>query len=216
MLRTQHCERLFVPNFKSDYSPESDPNPTGVGSEIVVAEIVGDGSVSRKAGKQINGRPSKRSLQAAQKTLNDNQLRLAVWLSMPSNLRVPKTQKELAAEFGVTETTVYRWSKIPDVVMATRWLQLQHAGDVGRVANVLDFLYNTTQDSSLWMKDRLSAAKEWLKAVGVYEAWNYDNELLKMKQVDDFDLDSLSDDELWDLYNQRAASLKEVMSGDDE
>ena len=215
MLRTQHSERLFVPNFKSDYSPESDPNPE-VGSEIVVAEIVGDGSVSRKAGKQINGRPSKRSLQAAQKTLNDNQLRLAVWLSMPSNLRVPGTQKELAAEFGVTETTVYRWSKIPDVVMATRWLQLQHAGDVGRVANVLDFLYNTTQDSSLWMKDRLSAAKEWLKAVGVYEAWNYDNELLKMKQVDDFDLDSLSDDELWDLYNQRAASLKEVMSGDDE
>ena len=205
-----------MPNFKSDYSPENSPPPEGVSSELVVAEIVGDGSVSRKAGKQINGRPSKRSLQAAQKTLNDNQLRLAVWLSMPSNLRVPKTQKELAAEFGVTETTVYRWSKIPDVVMATRWLQLQHAGDVGRVANVLDFLYNTTQDSSLWMKDRLSAAKEWLKAVGVYEAWNYDNELLKMKQVDDFDLDSLSDDELWDLYNQRAASLKEVMSGDDE
>jgi hypothetical protein len=205
-----------MPNFKSDYSPENSPPPEGVSSELVVAEIVGDGSVSRKAGKQINGRPSKRSLQAAQKTLNDNQLRLAVWLSMPSNLRVPRTRQELAAEFGVTETTVYRWSQIPDVVMATRWLQLQHAGDVGRVANVLDFLYNTTQDSSLWMKDRLSAAKEWLKAVGVYEAWNYDNELLKMKQVDDFDLDSLSDDELWDLYNQRAASLKEVMSGDDE
>lgn len=181
-------------------------------NEIVVAEIMPEG---REVRKQINGRPSKRSLQQAQKVLNDNQLRLAVWLSMPENLRVPGTKKELAAEFGVTEPTLYRWCKIPDVVMATRWLQLHHAGDVGRVSNVLDFLYRSTQDESLWMKDRLAAAKQWLQAVGVHEAWNYDNELLKMKQVDDFDLDSLSDEELWDLYNTRAASLAEVMAGDE-
>jgi len=174
--------------------------------EIVVAELVPE--KTSKAPKQVNGRPSKRSLANAQKELNDNQLRLAVWLSMPENIRKPATKRELAAEFGITEVTLYKWCKIPDVVMATRWLQLHHAGDVGRVANVLDFLYNTTQDDSLWMKDRLAAAKEWLKAVGVHEAWNYDNELLKMKSVDDFDLDSLSDDELWDLYNQRATSLK--------
>ena len=43
----------------------------------------------------------------------------------------------------------------------------------------------------------------------MHEAWNYDNELLKMKQVDDFDLDSLSDEELWELYDQRARSLNE-------
>jgi hypothetical protein len=176
-----------------------------VSNEIVVAEIQGSGA---HVAKQVNGRPSKRSLANAQRELNDNQLRLAVWLSMPENLRKPATKRELAAEFGITEVTLYRWCKIPDVVMATRWLQLHHAGDVGRVSNVLDFLYRSTQDESLWMKDRLSAAKEWLKAVGVHEAWNYDNELLKMKSVDDFDLDSLSDDELWDLYNQRATSLK--------
>lgn len=176
-----------------------------VKDEIVIAEILPE---DRKPGKQINGRPSKRSLANAQKELNDNQLRLAVWLSMPENVRKPATKVELAAEFGVTVNTLYRWCKIPDVVMATRWLQLHHAGDVGRVANVLDFLYNTSQNEDAWMKDRLVAAKEWLKAVGVHEAWNYDNELLKMKQVDDFDLDSLSDEELWELYNQRARSLK--------
>lgn len=174
--------------------------------EIVVAEVVPG---PNRPGKQLGGgRPSKRSLQQAQKTLNDNQLRLAVWLSMPENLRRPKSKRELAAELGVTEVTLYRWCKIPDVVMATRWLQLNHAGDVGRVSNVLDFLYNTTQDDTLWMKDRLAAAKQWLQAVGVHEAWKYDNELLKMKQVDDFDLDSLSDEELWELYEQRSQSLK--------
>jgi hypothetical protein len=178
--------------------------------EVVLATIE---PTSKRPAKQINGRPSKRSLANAQKELNDNQLRLAVWLSMPENIRKPATKVELAAEFGITVNTLYKWCKIPDVVMATRWLQLHHAGDVGRVANVLDFLYRSTQDESLWMKDRLAAAKEWLKAVGVHEAWNYDNELLKMKSVDDFDLDSLSDDELWDLYNQRATSLKGHLAG---
>ena len=172
--------------------------------EIVVAEIEDDTPAKIKL---EGGRPSKKSLADAQRQLNDNQLRLAVWLSMPESERKPPTKKELAGVLGVTEMTLHRWCKIPDVIQATRWLQLNHAGDVGRVSNVLDFLYQSTQNEDLWMKDRLAAAKEWLKAVGVHEAWKYDNELLKVKSVDDFDLDSLSDEELWDLYNTRAKSV---------
>jgi hypothetical protein len=173
--------------------------------DFVPAEIQGD-DFDKKL-KLTNGRPSKRSLADAQLQLNDNQLKLAVWLSMPESERKPATKRELAQVLGVTEVTLFRWCKNTDVIMATRWLQLNHAGDVGRVANVLDFLYNTVHNEELWMKDRLAAAKEWLKAVGVHEAWKYDNELLKVKSVDDFDLDSLSDEELWDLYNTRAQSV---------
>jgi hypothetical protein len=185
-----------------------------VDNEIVVAEIVPAPRKAGRPGSQINGRPSKKSLADAQQTLNDNQLRLAVWLSMPENLRKPKSKRDLAAEFGVTEVTLHRWCKNPDVVMATRWLQLNHAGDVGRVSNVLDFLYNTTMDSEEYTKNRLAAAKQWLQAVGVHEAWKWDNELLKVKSVDDFDLDALSDDEIWELYEQRAQSLGKAMNGD--
>jgi uncharacterized cupin superfamily protein len=42
----------------------------------------------------VPGRPSKRSMKDAQRTLNDNQLRLAVWQSMPERHRIPQTQKE--------------------------------------------------------------------------------------------------------------------------
>jgi hypothetical protein len=180
-------------------------------TEIVVADFDGTDIVylepEGERPRSVNGRPSKRSLQDAQKTLNDNQLRLAVWLSVPESSRVPATKLELAKSLGVSEVTLYKWQKNPDVIMAVRWLQLNAAGNVGRVSDVLDFLYNTTQDDTLWMKDRLSAAKQWLQAVGVFEAWKYDNELLKVQTVDDFDLDSLSDDQLWDLYNSRAGAI---------
>lgn len=154
-----------------------------------------------------SGRPSKKSLADAQRKLNDDQLRLAVWLSVPESARKPATKKELAAVMGVTEVTLHRWCKIPDVILATRWLQLNHAGDSKRVSDVLDFLYTSALNQDLWMKDRLAAAKEWLKAVGVHEVWKKENELLKVKSVDDFDLDSLSDEELWDLYSSRSRSL---------
>lgn len=182
-------------------------------TDIEIADIEGEPKKLVLKG----GRPSKKSLADAQRQLNDDQLKLAVWLSFPEDQRRPRTQKDFAATLGVTEMTVIRWKKIPDVIMATRWLQLQNAGDAGRVSSILDFLYNTAHDESQWMKDRLSAAKQWLQAVGVHEAWKYDNELLKVKSVDDFDLDSLSDEELWDLYatRSRALGIEQDASGSD-
>lgn len=153
---------------------------------------------------KINGRPTKKSLADAQRQLNDNQLRYAVWMSMPENLRVPKTRDAFAASIGVTDTTLWRWSKKPEVVMATRWLTLQNAGDPNHVSNVIEFLYDTTMNIDETTRMRVDAAKEWLKAVGVYEAWKYDNKLISPENPVEFDLDSLSDEELWDLYAQRS------------
>jgi hypothetical protein len=140
----------------------------------------------------------------AQRTLNDNQLRLAVWQSMPERHRIPQTQKEFCQEIGISLASLHRWRKDPNVVMATRWLTLNAAGDPGRVSAVLDFLHETTLDESISTKIRLTAARDWLKAIGVHEAWSYDNKLLKIQDVDEINLEDLSDEEIWELYNERA------------
>jgi hypothetical protein len=141
----------------------------------------------------------------AQRNMNDNQLRLAIWLSMPERDRRPRTKKELAKALGVGDMTLWRWSKDPNVVMATRWLTLNAAGDPRRVGNILDFMYDTALDQDLSVKVRLTAARDWLKAIGVHESWSFDNKLLKIQDVEEIDLDALSDEELWDLYRERAA-----------
>ncbi len=43
-----------------------------------------------------------------------------------------------------------------------------------------------------------------MKAIGVHEAWSYDNKLLKIQDVDEINLEDLSDEEIWELYNERA------------
>ena len=166
-----------------------------------------DGGLDREPTRSNGpGRPSKSSLANAQRDLNDNQLRTAVWLSMPEKMRVPRTQKDFAAQLGVHESTLIRWRKDPNVVMATRWLALQSAGDPGRISNVIDFFYEVSLDDGLGTRLRVEAGREFLKAVGVYEVAKYDNKLLAIQDVEDFDLDNLSDEELWDVYNQRAIS----------
>ena len=161
------------------------------------------------------GRPSKASLQSAQRSLEDNQLKFAVWLSMPEQYRRPATQVEFAKEIGVGTTTLWRWRKDPDIIMATRWLALQTAGDVGRISNIIDYFYDTAMDVEVGRRLRTEAARDFLKSVGVYESFRYDNKLLTVKGVEDFDLDSLSEEELWDLYNQRAIDAGLRPAGDE-
>ena len=44
-----------------------------------------------------------------------NQRKFILWLATPSEERFPLTQKALAAEMGVHETTLVRWGKLPEV-----------------------------------------------------------------------------------------------------
>jgi hypothetical protein len=141
--------------------------------------------------------------------LNDNQLAYAVWLSFPPEFRIPKTQQLFAASINVSENTLIRWKTLPDVIMASRWLAIQQAGDVGRVSEVLDFLHETAMNHAVGTGFRLSAAREWLKAVGVGDAFRYDNKLLVAVQEEEYDLDSLSDDELYELYEARQRAMME-------
>lgn len=162
--------------------------------------------------QKLNGRPSKSSLLRAQRALHDNQLRYAVWLSFPEEMRRPRTKVEFAKQIGVVVPTLYRWDKDPNLVMAVRWLAIQNAGDVGRISNVVSFLYETTMDQDLGHRIRLDAARDFLKAIGVAEVHKFDNKLLQIEDVGELDLDSLTDEEIWELQNERArqAGLDEL------
>lgn len=127
-------------------------------------------------------------------------------------MRRPKTKAEFAKQIGVVTPTLYRWDKDPNLVMAVRWLAIQNAGDVGRISNVVSFLYDTTMDKDLGHRIRLDAARDFLKAIGVAEVHKFDNKLLQIDDVGELDLDSLSDEEIWELQNERArqAGLDEL------
>ena len=152
------------------------------------------------------GRPSKLSLQSAQKDLDERQLMYASWLATPDSYRMPKTKSEIADEIGVKEVTLWRWSKEPKFQNAVRWLTLHHAGDPARISNVIDFIYQTVLDESGTTRQRLEAAREFLKATGVYQVWAQEPELLKVRDVSEIQLDNLSDEEIWALYNERAGN----------
>lgn len=150
----------------------------------------------------VVGRPSKASLKKAQRDLNDRQVMFVTWCATPEPLRNPPTKAALAEALGVNESTLWRWSNDPQIQQAIRWVVLQHAGDPRQIGNALDFLYGTFMREDYGIKDRLNAAQTWLKAVGVNDTFKGENRLLTLRTVEDIDLDSLSDDELWEVYQE--------------
>lgn len=181
------------------------PGSSNVG---VLTRLADEAEVGRGGPSQVvGGRPSKLSLQRAQKDLNDRQLAFVVWCSTAERYREPSSKAQLALELGVSENTLWRWSKDPKIIAAIRWMVLNNAGDPERIGRVIDFLFETVQDEGVSSKDRLAAAREFLNAVGVKQLWaSTSPELLNVKEVDEIDLDSLSDEEVWDLYNERAGN----------
>lgn len=161
------------------------------------------------------GRPSKLSLQNAQRDLNERQLRFCSWLATPEKYRQPNTYAGLAASLGVAEVTLWRWAKNPKVIAATRWMVLHHAGDPARIGKIIDILFEIAGDDGMSTRHRIEAAREFLAATGVKQAWkNPTPELLNVKDVDEIDLDALTDEEVWELYNERAGNNGELGSGE--
>jgi len=152
------------------------------------------------------GRPSLVSLQKAQQSLNERQVMFVAWEATPEKYRNPQTRAELCVQLGVSEVTGWRWAKDPKVQQAVRWMVLHHAGDPARISNVINYIYETVQDEQGTARLRLEAAREFLKAVGVYHAFTGKPDLLTTKDVSEIALDELSDDEIWNLYNERAGN----------
>lgn len=151
------------------------------------------------------GRPSTVSLQRAQRDLNEKQVAFVVWCATPEKYRQPPSRPALADDLGVSDVTLWRWSKNPKVINAIRWMVLHTAGDPAQVSRIIGFLAETAEDESQQMRHRLEAAREFLSAVGIKQMWkNPTPELLTVKEVEEIDLESLSDDELMDMYQQLA------------
>lgn len=161
-----------------------------------------------KLAPQPTGRPSKQSLQQAQRQLNDRQLAYATWLATPEFLRNPSSETDLAAHLGVNRSTLWRWRKDPQVQLAVRWMVLHHAGSAENISGVLEYVRTVVHDASESTKSRMAAAKTWLDAVGIQHTFKEDSKLLAIQQVDEIDLDELSDDELWEIYQERARALE--------
>ena len=51
--------------------------------------------------------------QTSANTWTPDQLKVQAWLALPSAARSPKTQKQLAAELEVHETTICDWKRLP-------------------------------------------------------------------------------------------------------
>ena len=190
-------------NKKKAGRPAGSPD-RGVLLELAEAD---DFKRGRPPAQKGGGRPTKLSLQRAQKDLNDRQLAYVMWAATPAKYREPTSMAGFAESVGVSEVTVWRWSKNPKVINAIRWMVLNNAGDPTRVSKIIDFLTETAEDEDNPLKYRLQAAKEFLDAVGVKQMWkNPTPDLLTTKDVDEIDLDQLSDEEVWELYNERSGA----------
>ncbi len=57
-------------------------------------------------------------------TWNANQLTFMAWLALPTAVRAPEQQKDLAALLGVREATLSEWKNLPGFMAATNALAL--------------------------------------------------------------------------------------------
>lgn len=176
--------------------------------------VHGDGVlVKMDAGKPKlqAGRPSRVSLQNAQRDLTEKQVQYVVWAATPEKYRQPRDRVALGKVLGVSEVTMWRWSKNPKVIQATRWMVMHQAGDPERIGQILDILYQIANDASQATGKRVEAAREFLAAVGVKQMWkNPTPDLLSVKEVDEIDLDALTDEEVWELYYERSGGYGDL------
>jgi hypothetical protein len=148
-------------------------------------------------------RPTKEEQAIKARVLSDKQLAFAVWFAQPVGLRDPATMDDLADVLGCTRQSLWRWSKDPRILDASRWVVLQNAGEPSKVIQVLDMIHTKA------VKDQdVRYAELWLKAVGVMAA-NTNRDLSLWDAVTDETLDALSDDALQALKEAKAAELDE-------
>lgn len=138
------------------------------------------------------------------RALNDKQLAYAIWLATPSGARVPRELKDLAITLGVSRQLLWRWSKDPRIIEASRIVVLQNAGEPAKITQVLDMVH----DIAMTRKD-LKAAELWLKSVGAIASLR-SNDTALWDEVTDKALDALSDDELDRRIAAKAAEEAEA------
>lgn len=149
--------------------PASKPRETVYGSPVVTVK---GAEVKVKPAMNTTDSNVNFDVEVVDVPLAERQAAFAVWLAEPEDFRVPSSMSEMAAVLGVSEVTVWRWSKRPDVQMAVRYLILQNMGSPDRIANILDMYYECAMDAGLPAKVRLAAGEKYTDAVGLKWVWN--------------------------------------------
>jgi hypothetical protein len=80
------------------------------------------------------------------KEWTSDQLNFQQWLALPAKLRKPKTQRQLADQFGVHEATLSDWKKMPGFRDAVNALALDLVRD--DVANIVAALVREAKKGS--------------------------------------------------------------------
>jgi predicted transcriptional regulator len=96
---------------------------------------------------------------------DSRKLRLLEWLTTPESARTPKSQRQLATELGVTETTIRNWKR--DDAFRAKWEKESKdlVGEPDKVQRVLEMLYKGALDTTETLAARTRAAHEFLAAV---------------------------------------------------
>lgn len=83
---------------------------------------------------------------------------LATWLATPKGHRKPTKLENLAEEFGIATSTIYRWRNEPAVKLRAQQVMDEAYGGTERVVQILDALFDeamepgNTKQKELYMR----------------------------------------------------------------
>lgn len=117
------------------------------------------------------------------------------WLCTPPDHRDPHTMKELAAEFGLSEQTLFRWKREPEFLGEWEIQYRKVVGSPEKAQRIMDKLFETAEDRT--DPRQVQAAKAYLEAIEVIKPKKVEVTVNKAAR-------DLSDDDLYAILAERA------------
>jgi hypothetical protein len=119
-------------------------------------------------------------------------LRLLEWLLTPEGQRVPDSQRKLAAEFDVSESTIRNWKGDPTFRAHWEKQAKDIVGDPTRIQQAIQDLYDMGRDSTATVPARVKALEVFLRAVDGIKPPALDLARKKAAELTDAELEALT------------------------
>ena len=119
-------------------------------------------------------------------------LRLLEWLTTPDTLRVPDSQRKLADELEVSESTIRNWKS--DATFRAKWEKQAKdiVGDPTKIQQAIQDLYDMGRDSNATVPARVKAYEVFLRAVDGIRPPAIDLARKKAAELSDSELEALT------------------------
>ncbi len=145
--------------------------------------------------------------------LTPNQERFAAWLATPQVDRKPRRFEDLAAELGVSQPTLYRWRKNPDVKARASEIVDEAVGGPERVRQILDVIVEQA------LAGQAKQQELFLKYAGLLVDRRVTEKVVTHQEIEELSDEELQeawqaewDEEAADIFN--ANDLEELDNGD--